>query len=383
MDFSPSPEQQQFYEAVAEFAAGTLNDDVAERTRDGVFRRDLWEACAKFGLLGLPVPSEFGGTAQDLPTTVFAMEALGFGCRDQGLLFSLHAHLWAVVMPVIAFAPDALRRRLLPGLVDGSLIGAHAISEPESGSDTFAMRATATLDGDSYVLDGVKTWVTNAPIADVFIVFATVNPKRGMFGVTGFVIEKGHPGIRVSPSFRKMGLTTSPMSEVILEGCRVPVEQRLGKEGQGAAIFNHSMAWERSCILASQVGALDHQFQRALRYAKERQQFGKPIGNFQQVASRLVDMKTRLETSRLLLYRTAWKQSQGEDITMDAAMVKLYVSESAVQSALDAIQIHGGNGYMEEYGVERDLRDAVGGRLYSGTSEIQRLIIARSMGLRP
>jgi alkylation response protein AidB-like acyl-CoA dehydrogenase len=311
------------------------------------------------------------------------MEALGFGCRDQGLLFSLHAHLWAVVMPVIAFAPDALRRRLLPGLVDGSLIGAHAISEPESGSDTFAMRATATLDGDSYVLDGVKTWVTNAPIADVFIVFATVNPKRGMFGVTGFVIEKGHPGIRVSPSFRKMGLTTSPMSEVILEGCRVPVEQRLGKEGQGAAIFNHSMAWERSCILASQVGALDHQFQRALCYAKERQQFGKPIGNFQQVASRLVDMKTRLETSRLLLYRTAWKQSQGEDITMDAAMVKLYVSESAVQSALDAIQIHGGNGYMEEYGVERDLRDAVGGRLYSGTSEIQRLIIARSMGLRP
>lgn len=383
MDFSLSPEQLEFRTAVAEFAAGTLNDDVDARTQDGVFRRDLWEECARFGLLGMPVPAEFGGTAHDLPTTVLAMEALGYGCRDQGLLFSLHAHLWAVVMPILAFADESLRARLLPGLVDGSLIGAHAISEPESGSNTFGMRATAERVGDEYVLNGAKTWVTNAPIADVFVVFATVNAKRGMFGVTGFVLEKGQPGLRVSPAFRKMGLTTSPMSEVVLEDCRVPVSHRLGKEGQGAAIFNHSMGWERACILASQLGGMEHQLERALAYAKEREQFGRPIGDFQLVATRLVDMRMRLETSRLLLYRAAWKQARGEDITMDAAMVKLYVSEAAVQSALDAIQIHGGNGYMSEYGVERDLRDAVGGRLYSGTSEIQRLIIARAMGLRP
>ncbi|MFN0099054.1 MAG: acyl-CoA dehydrogenase family protein [Gemmatimonadaceae bacterium] len=383
MDFSWSPEQLEYRNAVAEFAAGTLNVDLESRTRDGIFRRDLWEACAKFGLLGLPVPAEFGGTAQDLPTSVLAMEALGYGCRDQGFLFSLHAHLWAVVMPVLAFATPEMRRRLLPGLIDGTLIGAHAISEPEAGSNGFAMRATARLDGDHYVLDGTKTWVTNAPIADVHVVFATVNAKRGMFGVTGFLIDKGTPGLRVSTPFKKMGLTTSPMSEVILEGCRVPVAQRLGKEGQGAAIFNHSMAWERSCILASQLGGLEHQLESTLKYAKEREQFGKPIGDFQLVASRLVDMKLRLETSRLLLYRTAWRQTQGEDITSDAAMTKLYLSEAAVQSALDAIQIHGGNGYMTEFGVERDLRDAIGGRLYSGTSEIQRLIIARGMGLRP
>lgn len=383
MDFSLTPEQTEFRDAVAEFAAGTLNDDLDARTREGSFRRDLWQQCARFGLLGLPVPAQYGGSERDLPTTVLAMEALGYGCRDQGLLFSLHAHLWAVVMPILAFADEELRDRLVPGLVDGSLVGAHAISEPESGSNTFGMRATARRDGDFYVLDGAKTWVTNAPVADVFVVFATVNPKRGMFGVTGFVIEKGHPGLRVSTPFKKMGLTTSPMSEVILDNCRVPVSQRLGKEGQGAAIFNHSMGWERSCILASQLGGMRHQLERALSYAKERQQFGKPIGDFQLVASRLVDMKMRLETSRLLLYHAAWKQSRGEDITMDAAMVKLYVSEAAVQSALDAIQVHGGNGYMEEFGVERDLRDAVGGRLYSGTSEIQRLIIARAMGLRP
>jgi alkylation response protein AidB-like acyl-CoA dehydrogenase len=383
MDFSWSAEQLEFRNAVSAFASGALNGDMDERTHHGIFRRDLWEECARFGLMGLPVPTEYGGTAQDLPTSVLAMEALGHGCRDQGLLFSLHAHLWAVVMPILAFGDAPLRRRLLPGLVDGSLIGAHAISEPEAGSNGYAMRATARRDGDDYVLDGTKTWVTNAPVADVFVVFATVNAKRGMFGVTGFVIEKGTPGLRVSAPFRKMGLTTSPMSEVILEECRVPASQRLGKEGQGAAIFNHSMGWERSCILASQLGAMEHQLESALTYAKERHQFGKPIGDFQLVASRLVDMKLRLETSRLLLYRTAWKQTQGEDITADAAMVKLYLSEAAVQSALDAIQIHGGNGYMSEYGVERELRDAVGGRLYSGTSEIQRLIIARSMGLRP
>jgi alkylation response protein AidB-like acyl-CoA dehydrogenase len=383
MDFSLTAEQIEFRDAVAEFAAGSLNDDLETRARNGIFRRDLWQECARFGLLGLPVPAKYGGTERDLPTTVLAMEALGYGCRDQGMLFSLHAHLWAVLMPILAFADEELRDRLVPGLVDGSLVGAHAISEPESGSNTFGMRATARRDGDHYVLDGAKTWVTNAPVADVFVVFATVNPKRGMFGVTGFVIEKGHPGLKVSSPFKKMGLTTSPMSEVILDNCRVPVSQRLGKEGQGAAIFNHSMGWERSCILASQLGGMRHQLERALTYAKERQQFGKPIGDFQLVASRLVDMKLRLETSRLLLYQAAWKQARGEDITMDAAMVKLYVSEAAVQSALDAIQVHGGNGYMEEFGVERDLRDAVGGRLYSGTSEIQRLIIARAMGLRP
>ena len=383
MDFSWSAEQLEFHAAVAEFAAGTLNDDLATRTRDGVFRRDLWESCARFGLLGLPVPSEFGGTDQDLPTTVLAMEALGRGCRDQGLLFSLHAHLWAVVMPILGFADKQLRARLIPGLVDGSLIGAHAISEPEAGSNSFALNASAVQEGDHYILNGTKTWVTNAPIADVFVVFASVNRKRGMFGVTGFVVERGTPGLRVSAPFHKMGLTTSPMSEVILEDCRVPSSHRLGKEGQGAAIFNHSMVWERTCILASQLGGMEHQLERALQYAKEREQFGRPIGDFQLVASRLVEMKMRLETSRLLLYRTAWRHTRGEDTTMDAAMVKLYLSEAAVQSALDAIQIHGGNGYMTEFGVERDLRDAIGGRLYSGTSEIQRLVIARAMGLRP
>jgi len=383
MDLSWSAEQLELQRAVREFAAGSLNDDIAARTDNGEFRRDLWKACADFGILGMPLPAAFGGSGQDLPTTVLAMEALGYACRDQGLLFSIHAHLWAVTMPVLAFGEPAVREEIMPKLIDGTLIGAHAMSEPDSGSNSYALRTTARREGDAYVLNGTKTFVSNGPVADVFVIFATVNKARGMWGITGFLADRETPGLACSPPFRKMGLSTSPMSEVILEDCVIPVSRRLGKEGQGHAIFNHSMAWERTCILASQLGGMEHQLDTCLRYVKERVQFGKPIGDFQLVASRIVDMKLRLETSRLLLYRAAWKQSVGEDITMDAAMVKLYLSECAVQSALDAIQVHGGYGYMADFGVERDLRDAVGGMLYSGTSEIQRLVIARAMGLRP
>lgn len=383
MDFSWSPEQLELKNAVHAFASGSLNDGITERTQAGIFRRDLWKACADFGLLGMPLPVQYGGSGQSLPTTVLAMEALGYGCRDQGLLFSIHAHLWAVAMPVLAFAEPAVRELLIPRLVDGTLIGAHAMSEPDSGSNSYALRTRAVRDGDHYVLNGTKTFVSNGPVADLFVIFATVNPARGMWGVTAFLADRDTPGLRCSAPFKKMGLTTSPMSEVILEDCRVPASYRLGREGQGHAIFNHSMGWERACILASQLGGMEYQLDTCLRYVKEREQFGKPIGDFQLVASRIVDMKLRLETSRLLLYRAAWKQSVGEDITMDAAMVKLYLSEAAVQSALDAIQVHGGYGYMADFGVERDLRDAVGGTLYSGTSEIQRLVIARALGLRP
>lgn len=347
------------------------------------FRRDLWERCGSFGVLGLPVPEELGGSSHDVLSTTLAMEALGYGCRDHGLLFSMHAHMWAVVTPILAFGSAEQKARYVPGLADGSRIGAHGISEPESGSDAYAMRTRAVRDGDSYVLNGTKTFVTNAPVGDLFVIFATVNPKRGMWGITAFLVDKGTPGLGVSKPFHKLGLRTSPMGEVILDDCRVPVGARLGAEGQGATIFNHSMGWERSCILGSQVGRMEWQLERCVSYAKERQQFGKPIGNFQLVAAKLADMTVRLETSRLLLYRAAWQVLSGGDAAMDAAIAKLYISEAAVTSALDAVQLYGGYGYMEEYDAARELRDAVGGTLYSGTSEIQRMLIARHLGLAP
>ena len=383
MDFAWSEEQLQLRSSVVEFARQSLDAGLLEREKTGTFSRELWRKCAEFGIHGLPVPEEYGGGSQDTMTTMLAMEALGYGCRDQGLLFSIHAQMWSVEMPILKFGTEEQRNRYLPRLCNGTWIGAHGMSEPDSGSDAFGLRTRAVRQGDRYILNGSKTFVTNAPEGDLFLVFATVDPGKGMWGVTAYLIERGTRGLSVGAKIDKMGLTTSPMAEVFFEDCEVPAENVLGREGQGSAIFNHSMGWERACILGSTVGAMERQLETCLQYARERQQFGTPIGNFQMVSSRLADMKVRLETARLLLYRAAWTQARGENNTLDGAIAKLYISEASVQSALDAIQIHGGYGYMREFEVERQLRDTIGGRLYSGTSEIQKLIIARRLGLSP
>jgi hypothetical protein len=383
MDFSWSKEQLELRDGVIAFARQTLNNGFLDREKTGTFSRALWEECARFGVQAMAMPEKYGGSAQDVLTTMMAMEALGYACLDQGLLFSLHAHMWAIETPILRFGTAEQKQRYLPKLCDGSWIGAHGMSEPDSGTDAFSLRTRAELKGDRYVLNGSKTFVTNAPVADVFIIFATVDRNRGMWGVTAFLVDKGTEGLTTGPKLDKLGLTTSPTSEVFLEDCEIPPEHVLGRVGQGATIFNHSMAWERSCILGSTVGAMERELEMCVAHAKNRRQFGKPIGNFQLVAAKVADMKLRLETSRLLLYRAAWAHGRGEPNALEGAMAKLGISEAAVASALDAIQLHGGYGYMREYQVERHLRDNVASRLYSGTSEIQRLIVARHLGLTP
>jgi alkylation response protein AidB-like acyl-CoA dehydrogenase len=383
MDFEWNDEQQKFRDGVIEFARRKLATDIAERDRNAAFSRELWQECATFGIQGLPFPEEYGGTNASVLTTVAAMEALGEVCRDAGLLFSIHAQMWGVQMPLLAFGTEDQKHRYLTPLCTGSSIGAHGITEPDAGSDVFSLSTRAERHGDNYVLNGTKVFVTNGPIAEVFLVFATVDQRKGMWGVTGFLLESGTKGLKVSSEIHKMGLTTSPMAELVLEDCVVPANNVLGDEGQGAQIFNHSMGWERSCILASTVGSMERQLQECLEYAKTRRQFNRPIGDFQLVASKIVDMKMRLETSRLLLYRAAVNHDRGAEITTDAALAKLHIGDAAVQSALDAIQIHGAYGYTTEFEVERELRDAIGGRLYSGSSEIQRLLIATELGLSP
>lgn len=383
MDFAWSTEQLKFKDAVIQFAQRELDQDVLARETSTVFPREEWKKCASFGIQGLPLPKEYGGRDCDILTTMLAMEALGYGCRDNGLLFSIHAHMWSVLMPILKFGTVDQKRRYLPRLCDGTWIGAHGMSEPGSGSDAFSLQTQAVKKGDRYIVNGSKAFVTNGPFADLIMLFATVDPAKKMFGVTGFLIEATTKGLVLGKKGEKMGLNTAQMGEMFLEDCEVPCENVLGGEGQGAVIFNYSMGWERSCILASTVGAMQRQLETCVRYAKERRQFGKAIGSFQLLASKLVDMKVRLETARLILYRTAWSQLTGALTPMDAAMAKLYISECAVQSALDAIQIHGARGYSKDVGVECDLRDAIAGRIYSGTSEIQRLIIARGLGLPP
>jgi len=382
MDLTWSDEQLELYEAAAEFARRSLRDDLPTRDKRGEFSPDLWRRCAEFGIQGLPFPPAFGGGGQDPLTAVLAMEALGQGCPDNGLLFALAAQMWSVQMPIARYGTEEQQREFLTPLCTGEWIGAHAMSEPDSGSDAFALRTRAELDGDHYRLNGAKTFVSEAPVADLFVVFATTDPARGPLGITGFLVRRDTPGLQVGRQIEKMGLKTSPMGELAFDDCRVPMANRLGREGRGAQIFNDSMEWERGCILAFALGAMRRLLDSSVQYARERRQFGRPIGEFQSVANRLVDMKVRLEAARSLLYRAAWAKQRGDrSAGADAAVAKLFVSEAMVRTGLDAVQIRGGYGFTTEYEVERDLRDAIGGTLYSGTSEIQRNLIARSLGL--
>jgi alkylation response protein AidB-like acyl-CoA dehydrogenase len=309
------------------------------------------------------------------------MEALGYGCPDNGLLFSLNAQMWACTYPLVRFGSEEQKRRYLPAMCDGSLIAAHGMSEPGSGSDAFGLTTRAEPRGDRFVLHGSKTFVTNAPVADVFVVFARSPESKGFAGLTCFLIERGTPGLTVGAPLHKMGLRTSPMAELFFDGCEVGSTQILGKPTGGMRVFTAAMDQERALILACTVGTMERNLERCIAYARERQQFGRPISDFQAVAHRIVDMKVRLETSRLLLHRLGWLMDEGRPTALDSALAKLYLSESFVASSLDAVQVHGGYGYMAEYDVERDLRDAVGSRLYSGTSEIQKNLVARLLGL--
>jgi alkylation response protein AidB-like acyl-CoA dehydrogenase len=381
MDFELTQEQRFLRDSIVDFARRELNDDVVERDKSGSFSREAWRKCADLGLLGLPVPKEYGGAGADATTTMLALEALGYACTDNGLIFSVNAQMWACETPIVRFGTEEQKQRYLPGLCDGSLIAAHGMSEPGSGSDAFSLSTTAQKNGSAYVLNGSKTFVTNAPESDLFIVFGTIDKELGFAGVTAFLIEKDTPGLNVGKPLSKMGLRTSPMSELFFDGCEVPAENLLGKPGGGMLVFDASMTWERGCILACTVGTMERQLERSVEYARERKQFGQPIGSFQAVSHKLVDMKLRLETARLLLYRLGWLIDTGKPTALESALVKLYLSECFVRSSLDALQVHGGYGYMTEYELERDVRDAIGSKLYSGTSELQYNIAAQSMGL--
>ena len=381
MEFSLSAEQLELKEAAAAFARGNLNHDLAKLEASGEFPLEAWQACARFGIQGLPVPADLGGGGSDILTTVLVMEALGYGCQDNGLIFSLNAQMWSLELPLVKFGTAAQQHAYLPGLVSGDLIGVHAMTEPDSGSDAFSMRTRAERVGDHYLLNGTKQYITNAPVADVVLVFAAHPDRPRQAGISAFLVDKRTPGFTVSRSLEKMGLRTSPMGEVVLADCLVPAGQRLGAEGAGVTIFNSSMEWERSCILASALGAMQRQLDTCVGYARERKQFGQAIGKFQSVSSKVADMYLRLEAARLLVYRAAWLAQQGKHAVAEVAAAKLFTSEAWVQSSLDAIQIHGAYGYMKEAGIERDLRDAVASTIYSGTSEIQRVIMSRMLGL--
>jgi L-prolyl-PCP dehydrogenase len=383
MDFALSAEQQTWHDAAIQFAREELADDLDLLGRDErrEFWREGWRRCARFGIQGLPVPQEHGGRGKDLPVTIAAMEGLGYGCPDNGLIFAINASMWTNTIPILRYGTEEQKRRFLPGLCDGTLVGANGASEAEAGSDIFSMQTRVERRGDRWVLDGRKTWVTSGPVADLFVCYATTDPSRGILGLSAFLVPRDTPGFRVEFEIKKMGVRTVPMGELAFEECALPAENLLGREGRGSEVFNCSMEWERGAILAGTLGTMRRQLERCIDHARRREQFGKPIGKFQAVANRIVAMKLRLETCRPLVYKIGWLKAQGKDATLEAAMAKLHVSECFVQNSLDAVQLFGASGYAAETGIERDLRDSVGCLIFSGTNDIQRNIIAHQLRL--
>ena len=380
MDFGYSADQRKWYDAAVAFAREELVDaDSLGRDQRGEFWREGYERCARFGAAGLPVPREYGGQGEEIETTVAAMEGLGYACPDTGLLFALNASLWTITMPILVFGDDAQKKRYLPPLCDGRSFGANGASEPEAGSDIFSMKTRAERKGDGWVLNGRKVWITGGPVADVFLIFATTDPTKGVLGVTAFLIDRGTPGFNVVREIPKLGMRTAPMGELVFETCELPAEALLGREGRGSRLFKQALEWERGAILASVVGTMQRQVDRCIQRARQRKQFGQSIGKFQSVSNRIVDMLTRVETSRYMVYRYAWLKKQGKDATVAASMAKLHVSECFAQNSLDAVRIFGAQGYTVEEGLERDVRDSTGGVLFSGTNDIQRNIIAQHL----
>ena len=382
MDFTLTTEQKALREQIVGFARDVLSPGAAERDRDQLFSRELWQKCGEFGLQGLTVSEEFGGLGLDSLSAAIALEALGYGCRDGGLVFSLCAHLLSCVIPVWKHGTEEQKKRFLPGLCDGSLVGGNATTEPGSGSDAFAMRTHAQRSDNGWVLNGTKMFVSNGPVADLLLIYAVTDRAKGFYGgVSGFIVPTDTRGLTASGKIEKMGIRTSPLGEVALEDVFVPDEMVLGGIGAGSTIFLESMDWERTLLFAAHVGSMDHLLEQAVSYARTRTQFGQPIGKFQAISHRIADMKINVEAARLLTYRAAWRLDRERSVSLDAAIAKVFVSESLVRSALDTVQVYGGYGFMTEYEIERVLRDSVGSRIYSGSSEMQRNIIARWLGL--
>lgn len=364
---------QKYYEALN---AGVLEDDAAER-----FNRDKWQLIRESGVIRIPFAEQWGGLGHDALTLVYVLEELGYGCRDAGLLFALATQVVSAAIPLQKFGSEELKERYLARLIDGEIISAHAISEPSAGSDAMAMSTTATPDGDGYLLNGGKTFITNGPIADVITVYAKLETGDGASGITAFLVPTDTPGFHVGPPIAKLGLNTCPFCELEFTDCRVPASNIVGKPGAGFFILEHVMNWEILCIFIMMAGEMQERMERCIAHVKKRTAFGVPIASNQYVAGKIVDQKIGIETSRKHLYDTARRFAKGRSVTTEISMAKLVTSEANLASALSAVQLFGGRGYMRECGMEKGLRDAVGAPIYSGTNEMQRVRIASMLGL--
>ena len=377
MHFKLSEEHEMIRKMVRDFARNEVAPTAAARDEEERFDRALFDQMADLGLTGIPWPEEYGGIGSDYLAYVIAVEELSRVCASTGVTLSAHTSLagW----PIFKFGTEEQKQKFLRPMAEGKKIGAYGLTEPGSGSDAGGMKTTAKRDGDHYILNGSKIFITNGGIADIYVVFALTDPESKQRGTSAFIVESDAPGFSVGKKESKLGIRSSPTTEIMFEDCRIPAENLLGEEGQGFKIAMQTLDGGRNGIAAQAVGIAQGALDASVEYARERHQFGKPIAAQQGIGFKLADMATNVEAARLLTYQAAWLESEGLPYGKESAMSKVFAGDTAMKVTTEAVQVFGGYGYTKDYPVERFMRDAKITQIYEGTQEIQRLVISRML----
>lgn len=377
MDFQFTEEQLLLQKTLREFAEKEIAPHVADWERQARFPRETVNRLAELNLMGLPIPEEWGGAGADFVSYVIALEEISRAWAALAVILAVHTSLGC--FPLLYFGSEEQKKRFLQEMAGGRKLGAFALTEPEAGSDAAGIKTRARKVGDEYVLNGSKVFISNAGEADVYLTFAVTEPGKGPRGISAFLVENDTPGFRMGPPERKMGLHASATRQLFFEDARVPAENLLGREGEGFKIAMSLLDTGRIGVGAQALGIARAAFEAARDYAKVREQFGQPIATFQGIQFMLADMATQIEAAKLLVYQAAWLKERGLPHTKEASMAKMFASDAAMRITTDAVQVFGGYGYMEEYKVERLMREAKVTQIYEGTNQIQRLVIAREI----
>jgi len=378
MEFGFTEEQLMFRDSVYRYAKKEIVPLVEQADLKSEFSMEVWRKLGEMGLLGLPFPEELGGSGANVVTCCLSGEALGHAGVDQGHLLALGAHTYLCMDTIYKHATPAQLKKFIPKLACGEWIGCMGLTEPGSGSDAASITTSAVKKGDKWVLNGSKTFITNAPVCNVCVIYATIDKKLKHNGITAFIVEKDLPGFSTGVPFHKMGVRASATSEVFLENCEVPEENLLGEVGKGFEYTVETLSWDRSSLLSPFVGGMQFAIEACTKYSQERVQFGKPINSFQAIQHKLADLKIIQEAAKMAVYRVAHDKDSGKPLNhMHTSIAKAIVGDWGMKAASDAVQIFGGYGYIHEYPIERFLRDAKLGQIGGGTSEMQRFIISR------
>ncbi|PEA06975.1 acyl-CoA dehydrogenase [Bacillus cereus] len=377
MDFSVTKEQKEYCREIIDFAREHLNDSRLYEE----FSMDMWKKVSEFGLLGITVDETYGGLSESYTTAALAFESLGYACKNNGFIFVINNHIWVSQNLIHLYGSTKLKEKYLLDMVEGKKIGAIAITEAEAGSDALSMTMNAVENGDYFVLNGTKMFISNGPIADNFIVFA-VTQEDPYKKITAFVVERNFAGVSTGEDIAKMGINACPTSELILDNVKVPKENILGKFNYGSTIMMAALEWERCFEFAPHVGVMQRVMEECIKQANGRRQFGKPIGENQAVSHKIAEMEVSIEMARLMLYKIAWLKDQGKSAYLETSIFKLFVSENYIKTCRDAMQIFGAYGYSKDYGMERELRDALATSIYSGTNEMQKNTIYNLSNVR-